>query len=106
MTPEGAVLRDCLDACRLLGLFVFRVNQQGVPIHGQPGRFRPGPSRGVSDIIGLTRRGRFVAVECKSQRGRLTAEQRAFLAAVEAHGGLAIVARSAADVVQALKEGP
>ena len=49
---------------------------------------------GVSDLIGWTEGGRFVAVEVKGPRGRVTAEQAAFLDLVRRSGGLAGVARS------------
>ena len=49
---------------------------------------------GVSDIIGWTEGGRFVAIEVKASRGRLTDEQAAFIELVRRSGGLAGVARS------------
>lgn len=39
----------------------------------------------------------FAAVEVKSETGRVSTEQAAFVAAVKAAGGLAEVARSVAD---------
>ena len=51
---------------------------------------------GVSDLIGWTH-GRFVAIEVKAPRGRLTDEQAAFIELVRRSGGLAGVARSVAD---------
>lgn len=57
---------------------------------------------GCSDVLGMTRRGRLVAVETKSSVGRLTDEQAAFLDAVNAGGGLGVCARSIDDVVRAL----
>lgn len=47
--------------------------------------------------------GRFVAVEVKSRTGRLSEEQGAFLQCVAAGGGVAIVARSVDDVLEALR---
>ena len=52
---------------------------------------------GVSDLIGWTEGGRFVAVEVKGPRGRVTDEQGAFIELVRRSGGLAGVARSVAD---------
>ena len=52
---------------------------------------------GVSDLIGWTEGGRFVAVEVKGPRGRVTDEQAAFIELVRRSGGLAGVARSVAD---------
>ena len=49
---------------------------------------------GVSDLIGWTEGGRFVAVEVKGPRGRVTDEQAAFIELVRRSGGLAGVARS------------
>ena len=58
---------------------------------------------GVSDLIGWTH-GRFVAIEVKAPRGRLTDEQAAFLDLVRRSGGLAGVARSIDDA-RAILEG-
>ena len=59
---------------------------------------------GVSDLIGWTEGGRFVAVEVKGPRGRVTDEQAAFLELVSRSGGLAGVARSI-DGAMAIIEG-
>lgn len=59
---------------------------------------------GVSDLIGWTEGGRFVAVEVKGPRGRVTDEQAAFIDLVRRSGGLAGVARSVADA-RAVLEG-
>lgn len=42
--------------------------------------------------------GQFVAVECKSHTGRLSAQQRAFAAMIERRGGLYILARDVSDL--------
>jgi hypothetical protein len=52
---------------------------------------------GSADLIGCYR-GRFLAIECKSARGVMSKEQKAFRAAVERIGGMYIVARSVEDV--------
>ena len=59
---------------------------------------------GVPDLIGWTEGGRFVAVEVKGPRGRVTDEQAAFIDLVRRSGGLAGVARSVADA-RAVLEG-
>ena len=59
---------------------------------------------GVSDLIGWTEHGRFVAIEVKAGRRRPTDEQAAFLDLVRRSGGLAGVARSVADA-RAILEG-
>ena len=59
---------------------------------------------GCSDIIGMLTDGRFLAVEVKSKRGRVSDEQAAFLQAVSAGGGVALLARSVDDVINALQQ--
>jgi hypothetical protein len=48
--------------------------------------------------------GRFLAVECKAERGRLSPEQRDFLADIKALGGMAVVARGWRELDEALRE--
>ena len=57
--------------------------------------------KGVSDILGVYR-GKFLAIEVKSVKGRLSPEQEEFLAAVKEAGGISCVACSIEDVVEAL----
>jgi len=58
---------------------------------------------GVSDILGVLPGGRFLAIEVKTRRGRLTKRQEGFLSAVNQKGGLGFVARSLDDVVEVLE---
>lgn len=57
-------------------------------------------SAGVSDILGCTPQGRFLAVECKDTGKKPSPEQVAFLDGIRSRGGLAIVAHSVEDVTQ------
>ena len=61
---------------------------------------------GVSDIIGWTEGGRFVAIEVKAPRGRLTDEQKAFIDLVRRSGGVAGVARSVEEARAILEGSP
>ena len=54
---------------------------------------------GSSDLIGWTSEGKFLAVECKTDRGRLTEHQNNFLTQVKQDGGIAILARSVDDLI-------
>ncbi len=58
---------------------------------------RAGLMQGSSDLIGITSTGRFLSVEVKSERGRLSAEQRAWIEMIQRFGGLAGEARSIED---------
>ena len=73
-----------------------------------------GLCRGSSDLIGLRQLiigpehlgqhlAVFAAIEIKAKRGRVTAEQEQFLAAVQQLGGLAGVARSLAEAQAILR---
>lgn len=74
-------------------------------IHVQPGcvviynayPVKTGPP-GISDLIGWTKTGQFLAVECKTPTGRVTPEQQNFIDAVCLSGGVGLVARSAQDL--------
>lgn len=70
---------------------------------GKQSRFMRFAFKGCSDIVGMLRDGRFLAVECKTLTGRLTPEQAAFLATVNHHNGVAFVARSVDDVIKHLE---
>jgi len=97
-TPEGLIKRQIRDYLNALGIY-HRVIQLG----GIGGRSNSG--KGISDIIGVLKDGRFLAIEIKTQQGRLSEEQREFLDSVSRSGGLAFVARSLDDVASALKNG-
>jgi hypothetical protein len=57
---------------------------------------------GGSDLIGYSKDGRFLAIETKAKRGRLTKEQQNFLTQVNAAGGIGIMARSVEEALSAL----
>ena len=61
-----------------------------------------GSTKGVADIIGCFR-GRFLAIEVKNQKGKLSEYQEAFLENVRRSGGIAFVARNVQDVIENLK---
>jgi hypothetical protein len=59
---------------------------------------------GSSDILGCLPGGEFLAVEVKAPEGRLSSEQREFLEKIRGLGGVVIVARSALELDEALRE--
>ena len=61
---------------------------------------------GVSDLLGWTEGGRFVAIEVKASRGRVTDEQKAFIDLVRRSGGVAGVARSVEEARAILEGSP
>ncbi len=75
------------------GAFVWR-NNTGVlkDEHGRKVRFG---FNGSADVIGAAPDGRFLAVECKTEVGRLSEAQERFLQRVRERGGIALVVRPA-----------
>lgn len=53
---------------------------------------------GCSDVLGMLRDGRFLAVEVKGPTGRLRAEQAVFLERINCAGGVGFMARDLRDV--------
>lgn len=76
---------------------------------GKTQRVQYGLCVGSSDLVGLlSPSGRFVALEVKTEVGRLTKEQRVFLAHVRSMGGFAAVVRSVEEAraaIQRAREG-
>lgn len=58
--------------------------------------------RGMSDILGMLKGGRLIAIECKTRTGKIQPHQQEFLDLISAGGGLAFVARSVEDVLAKL----
>jgi len=61
--------------------------------------------RGISDILGILPDGRFLAVEVKTKKGRVSPEQQVFLDRINALHGVGFVARSIEDVEKGLSAG-
>lgn len=95
---EQNVQAACLVALSQAGCLVWR--QDTGAYRAKSGALvRYGLCVGSSDIIGIAPDGRFLAVEVKNDTGRATDAQLRFIAAVQAAGGRAGIARSAADAV-------
>lgn len=96
---EANILNEVMIALSQAGCLIWR-NNTGVlkDKTGRPIRF--GLCRGSSDLIGVAKDGRFLAVECKAATGRVSPEQTAFIAAVLRAGGRAGVARSVDDALK------
>jgi len=63
-----------------------------------------GLAKGSADIVGIGPAGRFLSFELKTGRGRMTDEQRAWLAMVRRFGGISAEVRHVDDVERALAE--
>jgi hypothetical protein len=114
MTSEGQLQREIILAASAAGHRLFRVNTAmawvGEVIRRggdtltlkNPRPLRAGLVVGGSDTVGWTRTGRFAAIEVKVRPRRATAEQLAFIHAVQQAGGRACVAYSVAEALDCL----
>ena len=90
MTPEGKVKVKVVKALKAMGAY------HCFPVTGGFG------ASGIPDIL-ICYRGRFVAIECKAGKGRVTALQQSNLDAIVRAGGVALViAEAQADLVEQL----
>ena len=91
-------------------VFAWRNNTGALPIAKTRARKRAFvrfSEPGISDILGVTKEGIFVAIEVKSpgKKRTLSAHQRAFLDKIKGAGAIAIVADCWEDVENGLMEG-
>ena len=100
---ENAVLQSCLALLRLHGIFAWRNNNHATYDRTKGVYRRHVGLRGVSDVLGVLPGGRFLALEVKRPGGKASAEQKLFLDAVRAGGGLALLVSDVKQLEEALK---
>ena len=101
---ETHLVRYCISYLTLQGHYVWR-NNTGVThsvYTSKKGitsdrRWRSGV-RGGSDILGITKDGRFLAVECKIKPNKTTVQQDMFLEEIRNRGGVALVIYSQEEI--------
>jgi len=115
MNQETKIQRAIMLALSESGCLVFRnetsgawvgkkVHQAGQQVTLADARMiRFGLCVGSSDLIGLTKYGRFFAIEIKTKTGRATKEQLNFIERVREAGGIAGIARSPQDALDLLR---
>lgn len=113
MNPETKIQNSILIALSQAGCTVWRVETAGAwvgrQIHKDGNTVTLANARmlttglcvGGADIIGIHQAtGRFIAVEVKTLKGRVSPEQQRFIDAVKRAGGIAGVARSVEDALE------
>lgn len=95
-----------LDFLNRKGIFSFRINTTGTydskkGVYRSLGKFQ---LKGTSDILGILPDGKFLAIEVKSETGRATVEQKAFIEKIKKSGGIAFIAKNLQDVERELKD--
>lgn len=97
---------DCLVwRVETAGAWVGRVlhSEKGLVTLANARMIQAGLVKGGSDIIGIHKpSGRFLAIEVKTSKGRVSKEQENFIQAVQNAGGISGVARSPQEALELL----
>ena len=102
-TPEGLVVRAIRDYLAIRHIDAWRINTMGVWDAKRKAYRTNAGTNGVADILGVLPGGRFLAIECKAGRGKLSPAQVEFQRSVIRAGGLHIVAYRVEDVIEVLE---
>lgn len=98
---ETELMRQIRDAVSRSGLVTLWRNNCGVDIKNG---VRYGLGLGSADLVGFRHSdGKFVAIEIKTDAGRVSPQQRAWLEFVRGHGCLAGVARTIDEALRIIK---
>lgn len=95
---EGQIVNACIRWLIMNGIFCWRNNTGAYKPEGSSSYVRYG-FKGSPDIIGMTKQGRFLGVECKAGDNTQSPHQRAFQEQAEASNGLYILAYSVDDLI-------
>jgi hypothetical protein len=98
---ESAALAEVLKVLRHHSAVAW-IQRQNSGMAKVGGRFVRFGWKGCSDLLGMMRDGRLLAVECKAPGGKMRAEQAEFLSLVRRFGGVAFVAKDCRDVLREL----
>lgn len=101
---EADSLAEVIQALRTHDTVAW-VRRQNTGVAKVGGRFIKFGWTGCTDLLGMMKDGRLLAVECKRTKGgKLSNEQSHFISLVNQFGGCAFVATSAKDVLNILGE--
>ncbi len=102
---EQHLVKAALEYLQLRGCVVWRQNQGGMKAsyRGKQRFIRFSHQAGISDIIGWTPTGKFLACEAKVGRNKPTESQQAFIDAVNESGGVGVVFWSLDDLEEKLE---
>jgi hypothetical protein len=100
---EQSIQSAILALLRAYGIFCWKNNTAGIYVKAR-NTYIPSHAPGVADILGVLKDGRFLAVEVKSEKGRVSPHQQQFINMINQNGGLAFVAHSVEEVQEQLHE--
>ena len=99
--PEAVVLGSCLSLLSILGIYAWR-NNSGA-LRNKSGRLIRYGLKGSSDIIGICPDGRFLAIECKKEKGAVRRDQIEFINQINELGGVAGIVHNTDELMEILK---
>lgn len=101
---EQELVNLVISYLTLAGHFVWR-NNSGVVKAESTNRYGQHKTRmwragltGSSDVLGVSKNGKFIAIECKIGKNKPTLHQEVFLEEVNKRGGIAVVAYDIKDI--------
>lgn len=99
---EKQIQNMIIEYLNLSGHYVWRNNSGMVKMQNKDGSTRMWKAgvKGSSDIIGIAKNGRMIAIECKRPGKKMTQEQQWFLVEIKNRNGYAFVADSLEKVQQ------
>ncbi len=101
MKPEQCIQRQILEWLNWKHIFCWKVTTTGIYVKTRD-TWIPNQAPGVSDILGVLKDGRILAIEVKSPKGKVSPHQQVFLDRINENGGLAFVAHSIEEVEEQL----
>ncbi len=98
---EQEIQKEILDYLKLNHVLCFKHRNVGI-FKRETNQYIPlaDGEKGIADIIGCTREGRFIAIEVKIPGGIVSPYQLEFMEKVKKNEGIAIVAYSLDDVMK------
>ena len=91
MSEATTLTNQIIDHIYQNGGYAWRASSTGI-FDKSKGGYRTAPKKGVADVLGLLR-GKFLAIEVKIGKDRLSDEQDGFLKTIKFHGGYSFVAK-------------
>ena len=99
---ENIVLSQCLKYLEVLQIYHWRNNTGALKIGRRFIRFG---FPGSSDILGILPDGRFLAIECKREKGgRLSEAQKDFISRIKSNGGVAMCVHSLDELQENMRK--
>ena len=102
MQVEQGIQAAILAYLRMKHILCWKNNTAGIYVRSR-NTYIPSHAPGVSDILGVLPGGRFLAVEVKAPKGKVSPHQQQFIDAVNLAGGLAFIAHSVEEAHQAIQ---